>query len=426
MGTMTRSLSDLGRRVADEQDAELDRLVDLGRARERFLRYGQPERAGRKAHPLMIAAAAALMAAGAVLAVLWYRAPEPLHFEVVSRGSSSAGEEGSWLSASPGEAVDLRFSDGSRVSLAERSRARVIELGAEGADLVVENGKVQLDIVSRRESQWQLSLGPFRVQVTGTRFDVDWQPDAERLMVSMREGRVLVSGCMLDEPRPLVAGEVLRASCKEGRVEITSQPAQVTAAADLEVPPPDGDAEPYESEVETDLEPAPRPEPARTATAERVQATPTWKDLAAEGDYKSAYAAAQALGFRDECARAGVGDLMGLGDVARYAGQLADAEHAYGELRRRFPSDDRASVAAFALARIAFDQRGRYSEAARWFGTYLRERPSGSLAREALGRYMESLQRSGDMVGARQAAERYLGRYPTGPHSELGHRLLGN
>ena len=45
---------------------------------------------------------------------------------------------------------------------------------------------------------------------------------------------------------------------------------------------------------------------------------------------------------------------------------------------------------------------------------------------EALGRYMESLHRSGDMVGARQAAERYLGRYPTGPHSELGHRLLGN
>ena len=46
-------------------------------------------------------------------------------------------------------------------------------------------------------------------------------------------------------------------------------------------------------------------------------------------------------------------------------------------------------MAAFTLGRIAYDRRD-YREAARWFATYLREEPSGSVAREAAGRLIET------------------------------------
>ena len=98
---------------------------------------------------------------------------------------------------------------------------------------------------------------------------------------------------------------------------------------------------------------------------------------------------------------------------------------AYETARRRFPGNERAAVAAFALGRIAFDQRGNYSDAARWFRSYLTEQPSGRLARDALGRLMEAFHRAGDKASARGEAAHYLELYPTGPHAEFARRVTG-
>lgn len=70
-----------------------------------------------------------------------------------------------------------------------------------------------------------------------------------------------------------------------------------------------------------------------------------------------------------------------------------------------------------------FDQRRAYREAATWFAAYLRERPGGGLAREAKGRLMEALHRSGDPAGARRVATEYLATHPDGPHSKLAAAL---
>ena len=149
-----------------------------------------------------------------------------------------------------------------------------------------------------------------------------------------------------------------------------------------------------------------------------------WRIFAVDGRYSEALSAAEAAGFGAECQRASAADLMLLGNAARFAGSPSRARQAYSALRRRFPNDPRASLSAFDLARVAFDQMADYGQAVAWFETYLREQPAGPLAQEASGRLMESLQRSGNQAAARRIAERYLVQYPGGPHADFARRLM--
>jgi TolA-binding protein len=275
-----------------------------------------------------------------------------------------------------------------------------------------------VDVVHRPEGRWRLSLGPYSVHVVGTRFGVEFDPANEVLTLEVHEGRVVASGCHLGEGRPVHAGERLSASCKTRQLELvagerrhTIEPAAqpTRAPAEAETAPPNASARPETASVAT---------PAASKPA-------SWRELLARGDYKGGFSAAKLAGFERECETSGSAELMALGDAARFSGQTAAAEHAYLTLRRRFPGDGRAALAAFSLARIAFDQRGAHAAAARWFETYLRESPGGPLAREALGRLMESLQRSGQSDRARSVAEQYVARHPRGPHAELARRLVG-
>jgi len=134
---------------------------------------------------------------------------------------------------------------------------------------------------------------------------------------------------------------------------------------------------------------------------------------------------AEHQGFDGLCTSLAAAELSSLGDVARFSGNAGRAHQALTSLRRRFPGDAHAAVAAFTLGRIAFDQQGSPAEAASWFSSYLAEQPEGAFAQEALGRLMEARQRSGDGVGARHAAQQYTGRFPGGAHEALARRLLG-
>ncbi|MEM6990791.1 MAG: tetratricopeptide repeat protein, partial [Myxococcota bacterium] len=102
----------------------------------------------------------------------------------------------------------------------------------------------------------------------------------------------------------------------------------------------------------------------------------------------------------------------------------ARAREALQSVRKRFPRTNAAAKAAYALGRIAFDTQRKYGAAATWFQTYLDERPSGALKREALGRLIESHRRSGASGPAKQAAQRYLDRYPDGPHADIARQAL--
>jgi hypothetical protein len=149
-----------------------------------------------------------------------------------------------------------------------------------------------------------------------------------------------------------------------------------------------------------------------------------WQALARATRFGEALAAAKASGFASECTRASADELALLADLARYGHDTADEARALRLLRTRFAGTKRASLAAFGLGKLEFDDHGSYAEAAEWFRVYLRERPRGELSREANGRLLEATLRGGRTSAARELALQYLRDYPNGPHAELARSLL--
>jgi TolA-binding protein len=196
-----------------------------------------------------------------------------------------------------------------------------------------------------------------------------------------------------------------------------------TATADSEkAAAPAGAIAPKVTEAAADVPGASRPIPSPTSKP----ADESWVALARAGAYDDAFAAVRAKGFEAECARADAATLALLADASRHAGAPRQAEHALLTLRGRFPRSNEAALAAFTLGRLEFDDYRSYRRAATWFRTYLTERPSGPMTREALGRLMEASYRAKDLEGARDAASRYLRDYPSGPHAELASRVVAS
>jgi TolA-binding protein len=133
---------------------------------------------------------------------------------------------------------------------------------------------------------------------------------------------------------------------------------------------------------------------------------------------------AERKGFSGICREASGADLLTLAEAARYAGRAERADQALKAVRARFGRGEDTAMAAYLLGRIAAESRRDHSDAAHWFRTYLTERPSGRLSREAEGRLLESLAFM-DRRTAREAARTYLEHYPSGPHAAFARNLLG-
>jgi hypothetical protein len=349
---------------------------------------------------------------------------------VVSYAVSGAGEGavGTALVASASAPMDLRFSDGSAVTLPPRASAHVDALTRDGATVAIEDGTLEVSVVHRAHTHWQVQAGGYRIQVTGTRFAAGWDPQARALTVSMHEGSVLVTGPGITEPVRVVTGQRLRASASGAdlgleRAPLPAPEVQVTPSS----PPTPAVHEPAlappPAEITPPVEHAAAPRPRRVeAVATHTPPAPDWRVEASRAQYREALAAAVLEGWRAECARLGPEDLVLLGDVARLAGDLDRAEEAYRSARRRFPEADRPT---FALGLIAFEGRHNYKLAGDLFASYLRSFPRGPLAREAAGRLIESRIKVGDDAEARQAASSYLHDFPGGPHAALARRTVG-
>jgi TolA-binding protein len=360
-------------------------------------------RGSRNARSFWVVSAAAAVAAGALwLAFTQPRAAsgEPLRFWVEER----AGRVDEWVTARDVE-QSMRFSDGSSVVAAPRTTTRVMRVSADGAQLTLERGQVDAHVVHREGSRWQVAAGPFVVRVTGTRFRVGWDPQTEKLVVKVTEGRVEVSGD--DQPvRSLTAGSSLELGASAQRAVASAAPAPVAPPAPAaEVEPPMG------------TEPSP---PRKAALPEPKL---DFRELSTAGRYREALAAVEQLGFARQCSSLSARDLLTLASTARLAGRPDRAREAYSATLERFPGSSEASISAFSLGRLASDA-GRASDAVTWFQRYLAEAPRGPLAREAAGRLVELWHQLGNGAAARGAAESYLKSYPSGPHAGLSRSVL--
>jgi TolA-binding protein len=403
-----QSLQSLGARLREDlaRHEDVDKLSEA-RARRQLLGRLAASKARRPRWPY--AAAGALVAAAALALVFW-AAPgtrqEPLRFWVEER----AGNVDEWVTARDTE-QSLRFSDGSSVVAGPHTTTRVMQISPDGAALTLERGHVDAHVVHRTASRWQVAAGPFVVHVTGTRFRVNWDPQAEKLAVSVSEGRVQVTGG--GQPmHDLTAGSTLELSLRQAAELKNAFEAPAPAALPSSEPSSEG-AAPDSARDEDEL----------IASRKTAEHKPDFRELSTAGRYREALAAVEQLGFGSQCESLGARDLLTLGSTARLAGRAELAREAYLAARRRFPNSSEAGISAFSLGRLASDA-GHASDAIGWFKRYLIEQPSGPLAREAAGRLIELLHQTGSTAQAREAAESYLKRYPTGPHAALAESVL--
>jgi transmembrane sensor len=395
--------------VADVQRPLLEDEELLRKERARLLLAGRVVPLAARRQPkrwlwvTTFAAAAALL----LTLVVLRREPRPeppLSF--VAGNAAVSGQVGAWLSPSGSAPMPLRFSDGTLVLVAPQARARVVRTMTRGADIALEQGSLSLAVVHHEAGEWHVGAGPFTVLVTGTKFDVSWNAGLRTFTLALQEGSVLVSGPTLSGAgRRVKPGEALRIAIDEPAVAVPA-PSIVGSGAG-----PDGAL--------------PAPDDSAKLPAKNPAAGGSWKELAQRQNYTGALAAAEAEGFEAACRAASATDLVLLGNTARFAGSAARAEQAFRLVRSRFAGSHEAATAAFFLGRIAYDQRGNRSEAAQWFQSYLREAPSGALAREAAGRLLEAERALGDVEAARATARQYLQKYPSGPHASLAHDVLG-
>ncbi len=344
----------------------------------------------------------------------------PLTFTVGTPGRP--GMLGETVTAPGASGTSLRFSEGSRIALDPTARAKVAHSTPKGAGLVLETGRAHIDIVPRGDSAWRVQTGPFVVLVTGTRFDLEWNPTTDHFSLALYEGKVTISGCTFGEGKKLVAGELAEASCKAGKQSIAPLSAAAKDAART--------AQRAEPAVVTETAPVTEPEHAAVNAAKSSEASHSsaakdhdWPALARSGRYGEAYALASSAGLVEECGRRAADDVLLLGESARLTGHSEDARLAYQAVRRRFPKSPEAAQAAFNLGRLEV-LGGQKGAAAGWFETYLREQPSGPLAQAALGRLLEARVELGDTRAARDTARSYLERYPAGPHAEAARKVL--
>jgi len=261
-------------------------------------------------------------------------------------------------------------------------------------------------VVHRDASSWHVAAGPFTVLVTGTKFDVRWSTREQTLSLELHEGSVTVLGPSLGPSgRHVLSGDSLHVSVAQKHEDVPT-PAPTASSEMAGTPAPSEDSE------------------KAPGGDSNGGARGSWRQLALDGHYADALAAAEAEGFDAACRHASASDLCLLGDTARFAGSKRRAEQAFQMVRARFAGSHEAAMSAFGLGRIAYDEHRSYRDAARWFQTYLREEPSGAFARLAAGRLIESDSAAGDIEAAHTAATAYLGKYPAGPHAGLARNIL--
>jgi hypothetical protein len=151
---------------------------------------------------------------------------------------------------------------------------------------------------------------------------------------------------------------------------------------------------------------------------------PTIAELTKAGKYRDAVALAEQQGFERVITELSEGELLGLGNAARYTSQRGRARQAMLAVRDRFSGRPAAGLAALYLARIAEQLDRDPKQAARWLRVFLAESPKGNLAADARASLLSILLASGDTAGATAVARDYLRFHPTGPVADRARALV--
>lgn len=302
------------------------------------------------------------------------------------------------LEATGAAPLDVRFSDGSQVSLSPGALVEPLENTGRTFSAMVRRGRVHFEVRPRGPRRWSVECGVATVEVVGTGFTVE--RDDEHLRVSVSHGAVLVRGERIEERvRRLTAGESLDVPLRVA-ARVSSEPAAPSATATA------------------------APSATGVAAHEPVAAHDgAWRALATRGAYREAYGALGSAGIAGLVASSDADRLMALADVARLSGHPADAVAPLRRVLTRYASSAQATTAAYTLGRIELDHLRQFARAAADFERAARTQHP--LREEALALVVQARARAGDIAGARAAAEDYLAQFPGGMRAGSVRRWSG-
>jgi hypothetical protein len=404
-------IADLSRRAAARAASNTDERL----LRQRFLmRLDSELLSPRRQWGVLgwvLPATAALCVAAAVLLFLRNRA---LTFTV--EGAELSGQ---YVSAPAQAPAALRFSDASSVVATAGSRLRIEDTTSRGARVLLERGEASVRVVHASSTAWTFAAGPFEVHVTGTRFDLSWDPAHETCEVALREGSVEVRGPGGSGPVVLRAGQRFRGDAQRRTMQVLDLEAAAPSAA---LPEPSGAAPAAPVSAPEMSASAASTAPAPESAAHLAARSASWSQDIAQGKFKEILRDAETRGIAGCLASCSAADLRALSDAARYTGDSALAERTLMSLRQRFPGAA-GSEAAFLLGRL-HEKRGGLSVASSWYDSYLREAPSGAFAAEALAGKLRAVKATQGRRAAEPIAREYLVRFPKGVHVNAAREIL--
>jgi hypothetical protein len=399
-----------------ERSAALAAMSEAERqlSRRRFLARIETEGSARRSRAWRWAIPAATIVCLVAVPLLFFRA-RALTFEV--RGAELNSK---YVSAPETRAAELRFSDDSTLVATPGSRLRVEDTNPHGARVLIERGRASVRVVHESSSAWTFAAGPFEVSVTGTRFDLSWDPASETCDLALQEGSVEVRGPSGSGPVVVRAGQRFQGDARRRTMQVLAPGSSVSPipTTSSSIAPPSAPSAVAAAEV---IEPA--LPPVERGTRLQARQTP-WAERVAQGKFKEVVSEAEVRGIPHCLTACSVAELRALADAARYLGKAELAERALTVLRQRFPGPQ-GSEAAFLLGRL-HEKRGTLSAALGFYDSYLREAPGGPFAAEALAGKLRAVRGSQGQAAARPLAYEYLRRFPKGVHVDTAREILGN
>jgi hypothetical protein len=322
---------------------------------------------------------------------------------------------GSWVVAG-NETKQLSFSDGTSVSLHPHTKLRVVETTATGGTIDLGKGRTLAQIKPIQGADWRFRAGPFSVRVTGTEFDLAWDPGTGVLELALHQGSVMLSGPTVAGEKPVRKGQFVRVelpASERRKAELD------TASVELEKEDLAGLKSDRSSEDSMNGPSDGNSDKAFQSTKKDSTATATSSDKSLlSNNPKDVLTHVDKLGSQVVFRSASAQELWSVARAARLGGRPELARDSLLALRTKHGTRGETS---YLLGKVHADQLRATSEAISWFETYLKEAPGGPLAEQATGRLVEL--QAGTLRG-RSAAKRYLELYPSGAYADFSRSQL--